>query len=141
MKLYVAGPMQNHPRYNFPAFQEATAVLRRLGFEVISPEEKDRQRDPAAWERAWNSPDGVWKPEETGGLTWAQILSQDIILVADVVDGLALLPGWEKSSGARLEVFTALLRKKLFGLYFPESEAIQFVDAEQVREKLIRNMP
>ena len=141
MKLYVAGPMQNYPRYNFPAFQEAATTLRRMGFEVISPEEQDHQRDPVAWERAWNSPDGVWKLEETGGLTWAEILSQDIILVADVVDGLALLPGWEKSSGARLEVFVGLLRKKRFGLYYPESKAIQFVDSDIVREKLVRNMP
>src|SRR5882762_7473416 len=90
-KLYLAGPMSDIPGYNFPAFEAATAELRAQKFEVISPAEKDKERDPEAYERARNSPDGKWKPSDTGGLTWAQILSKDIIIVADEVDGLAML--------------------------------------------------
>lgn len=141
-KLYLAGPMSDIPGYNFPAFEEATATLRRLGFEVISPAENDQKRNPEAYEHAKRSPDGKWNSADTGGLTWAQILAEDIILVADHVDGLALLPGWWKSSGARLEVFVALLRKKeIFGLYDPRNATIQFLDVSYVREALMENMP
>jgi hypothetical protein len=139
-KLYVAGPMQNHPRYNFPAFIEASKALRKLGYEVISPEEKDKERNPEAWEKAYNSPDGFWKTEDTGGLTWAQILAGDIVIVSDEVDGIALLPGWEKSSGARLEAFVGLLRGKSFGFYHPD-EGFFWTSRSAVRDQLMRNMP
>lgn len=141
IKLYVAGPMQNIPGYNFQAFDDATAVLRRLGFTVISPAERDRERNPEAYEIAKKSPDGKWTPNDTGGLTWAQILAGDIIIIADEVDGVALLPGWERSSGARLEAFVGLLRNKTFGFYHPEDESIEFVDKHRVREILQSNMP
>jgi hypothetical protein len=141
MRLYLAGPMQNIPGYNFPAFETATAVLRSMGFEVISPAEKDKERNPEAYERASRSPDGVWKSEDAGGLTWAQILAEDIVIVSDQVDGLALLPGWERSSGARLEAFVGLLRKKRFAIYHPEFRSLKFVSSDFIREILKGNMP
>lgn len=140
-KLYLAGPMSDIPGYNFPAFEKATAELRSLGYEVISPAEKDKERNPEAYERALKSPDGKWNPADTGGLTWAQILSGDVILVADHVDGLALLPGWEKSSGARLEAFVGLLRKKRFALYYPEIPRLSWVSNDFIREIIRGNMP
>lgn len=141
MKLYVAGPMSGTPGFNYAAFDEAAATLRGLGFEVVSPAEMDKARNPVAYEIASKSPDGKLEPSTTGGLTWAQILSNDIIEVADKTDGLALLPGWAKSSGARLEVFVGLLRKKLFGIYSPDAEAIQFVEASMIRQILKKNLP
>jgi len=133
-KLYLAGPMSNIPGYNFPAFEAATTELRAQGFDIISPAEQDKARDPEAYERAKRSPDGKWDPSETGGLTWAQILAADIIIVS------VLLPGWEKSSGARLEAFVGLLRKKRFGLYRSGDEPF-WVPVDYIRESLRRNMP
>lgn len=140
-KLYLAGPMSDIPGYNFPAFEAATAELRAQKFEVISPAEKDKERDPEAYERARNSPDGKWKPSDTGGLTWAQVLSKDIIIVADEVDGLAMLPGWEKSSGARLEAFVGLLRKKRFAIYSPVLHELSWVSNDYIRGIIKGNMP
>jgi hypothetical protein len=138
-KWYLAGPMQNIPGYNFPAFEEATATLRAQGHEIISPAEKDKERDPVAYEKASKSPDGVWKAEETGGLTWAEILATDVILVADHVDGVVLLPDWTKSSGARLEAFVGLLRKKRFAVYMDRE--LREVSADYIRTKIKEFMP
>jgi hypothetical protein len=140
-RLYLAGPMQNIPGYNFPAFEAATATLRDLGYQVVSPAENDKKFDAEAYELARQSPDGVWKPAETGGRTWAEILSGDVIIVADHVDALALLPGWERSSGARLESFVGLLCKKRFAIYNPEMKTLSWVSNDYVRNALRENMP
>jgi len=141
IKLYLAGPMSDIPGYNFPAFEAATAELRAQKFEVISPAEKDKERNPEAYEIARRSPDGKWNPTDTGGLTWAQILAGDIIIVADQVDAVALLPGWEKSSGARLEAFVGLLRKKRFALYSPVLHELSWVSNDFIRKIIKDNMP
>lgn len=141
IKLYVAGPMQGRPGFNFAAFDEAAAAIRAMGFEVISPAEMDQKRNPEAYERARKCPHGIPSAENTGGLTWAQILGGDIVVVADEVQGLALLPGWEGSSGARLEVFVGLIRHKLFGLYHPEDRSLQFVEEDHVRSTLRDHLP
>jgi Domain of unknown function (DUF4406) len=133
--------MSDIPGYNFPAFEEATAQLRGMGYEVISPAEEDQKRNPVAYEIARKSPDGKWNPTDTGGLTWAQILSKDVVIVADKVDGVVLLPGWEKSSGARLEAFVGLLRKKRFAVYSPEFERLSWVSNDFIREIIRGNMP
>ena len=36
-RLYVAGPMTGLPDHNYPAFAEAAARLRAVGYEVESP--------------------------------------------------------------------------------------------------------
>jgi len=133
--------MSDIPGYNFPAFESATAELRAQKFDVISPAEKDKERNPEAYEIARKSPDGKWNPTDTGGLTWAQILSKDIIIVADEVDGLAMLPGWEKSSGARLEAFVGLLRKKRFAVYSPVLHQLSWVSNDYIRQIIKDNMP
>jgi hypothetical protein len=114
VKLYLAGPMSGIPQFNFPAFDAATKALRALGHSVVSPHEEDT---PAAQAAAWASPDGKHIDGGLGGETWAQILARDIVIVADKVDGVVFLPGWDKSRGARLEAFVGLLCQKKFYTY------------------------
>lgn len=38
-KVYIAGPMTGYPELNYPAFHDAAARFRRMGFEVVSPAE------------------------------------------------------------------------------------------------------
>ena len=115
MILYIAGPMTNIPQFNLPQFNAVAQWLRAEGHEVISPVELD---SPAMREAAWRSADGKWdhtQPAPGSNETWGVVLGRDVAVVADTVDGVALLPGWEVSKGARLEAFTALLcGKKLF---------------------------
>ncbi len=105
MRLYVAGPMTGIPSFNIPAFDAAAAMLRAAGHDVISPAELD---DPRIRAISLASEDGRIATLETHGATWGDFLARDVKLLADDgIEGVAVLPGWDKSRGARLETFVA----------------------------------
>lgn len=89
MKIYLAGPMNGHPLFNFPAFHRAAKELRERGHEVASPAENDLECgfDPAG---------------TLDGFDLAAAFRWDVeqILKAEQI---ALLPGWDGSVGATLE--------------------------------------
>lgn len=107
--LYVAGPMTGYPKFNYPAFDAAAKDLRQRGFKIVSPAELD---DPKTRELALASPDGAPGSGSHNNETWGDFLARDVKLVADQVDGIAVIPGWQNSKGARLETFIAFLCKK-----------------------------
>lgn len=81
--LYLSGPMAGYPEWNHPAFHEAAGKLRAAGHTVLNPadyglDEKD----------------------------WTACLRRDLhdVLRAEAV---AVLPGWQRSRGAALEVEVA----------------------------------
>lgn len=113
MKLYLAGPMTGLPQFNFPLFDAVAAALRAQGHEVTNPTEMDSPEWRAA---AMASPDGdVAKAVALTHQSWGDLLARDVKLVADGIEGVVLLPGWQHSRGAKLEAFTAVLcRKTLF---------------------------
>jgi hypothetical protein len=77
--------MTGLPDFNFPAFHDAAAKLRALGFEVENPAE-----NPAP-------PCG----------TWLAYMRMAIPQVAKA-DVIVLLPGWENSRGAKVEYQLAI---------------------------------
>lgn len=104
MRVYVAGPMTGIPHFNFPAFISMADLLRSEGFDVVSPAELD---DPEDRERAMASPDGSPIHYESGK-TWGDFLARDVKLLSDGgFDAVIVLPGWERSKGARLETYVA----------------------------------
>lgn len=103
---YLAGPMTGIPQFNFPLFLETAERLRAQGYDIVSPAELDSDETKAA---AMASPDGAVGSGTTNGETWGDFLARDVKLVADEVDGIIALPGWEKSRGAVLETFVARL--------------------------------
>jgi hypothetical protein len=98
--VYVAGPMRNYPRYNFDAFDECKGRLEAAGYEVISPADLDRALG--------FDPDGP-----LDGFDFSAAMERDLqaVMAADCV---CLLPGWQKSSGAKVEVTLARFLKKQF---------------------------
>lgn len=84
MKLYIAGPMSNLPDFNYPAFFKAADDLRAAGHEPINPA---RERE------------GI----EYQGATWLDYMRHSLRDIADA-DGIAVLPGWNDSRGARIEI-------------------------------------
>lgn len=101
MRIYIAGPMRNYPLFNFPAFDEAASRGRALGHYIISPAELDRDGDKFDPKTSANI-----KPMD-------HYVKRDIdVLLALFPDGgIALLPGWQNSTGARAEVAVALWLK------------------------------
>lgn len=117
--IYVAGPMRGKPQFNFPLFDAVSAALREQGHTVISPAEQDA---PAIRAASLRSPDGIFTPDMAKTESVGTILGRDTRLVIDDVTDIALLPDWQLSTGARLEVCVALLHGKEFYLvYHPDS--------------------
>jgi hypothetical protein len=102
--------MTGLPQFNIPAFDLMAERLRNVGHGVLSPAELDSE---AAREYALSSEDGkLDSNNQIRRETWGDMLARDVKIVSDVVDGIVVLPGWENSRGARLEVFVALLCDK-----------------------------
>lgn len=106
-KGYVAGPMRGYPQYNFPAFDAAADIGRRLGHTIISPADMDRSA-------------GI-DEKETLVIGYGEIrtfVKRDtealLTLRAEDGDFIALLPNWFKSTGATAEVFLGRWLKLAF---------------------------
>lgn len=97
---YIAGPMRGLPKWNFPAFDRAAAVLRARGVTCISPAELDRE---AGFDEHGTEPPDV-----------RACIRRDLLAILDHCDTIALLPGWEDSRGCRVEVALG----QLLGLRF-----------------------
>lgn len=78
--VYISGPMTGLPDLNKPEFFAQAKRLRHLGFNVVNPAEV------------------ILQP----GATWQDYIRADIILLMDCTD-ILMLPGWERSRGAKLE--------------------------------------
>lgn len=97
-RIYIAGPMTNLPELNFPAFHAEAARLRGLGYDVVNPAEINA--DPTA--------------------KWTDCMRADIAQLV-TCDGVATLPGWQRSRGASIEAGLAQ------GLEMPVMEAAAIV--------------
>ena len=95
-KIYIAGPMRGIPEFNFPTFDRARDELTALGYEAVSPADLDRA----------NGFEGLGKngkPDEVEMPIVKVMLRRDIEALSNC-DGIALLPGWEHSTGVALEL-------------------------------------
>lgn len=136
MKLYIAGPMSGIPQFNIPVFDAAAKALRANGVEVVSPAELDDEETRAA---AFASPDGAPGTGSANGETWGDFLSRDVKIIADEVDGMIALPNWQKSRGARLELFVGLLTGKKF--YTQREGQVYEVPRHHIQQLIRENMP
>lgn len=93
-KVYIAGPVQSvgPPTYNRPAFEEAANVLRDAGYLPVNP---------LALPGAETEDEMIAR-----GAEWHEFMRRDIPFLVKC-DGVALLPGWQRSRGAGLEVHVA----------------------------------
>lgn len=79
MICYIAGPMTGLEDHNRPAFAEAEKQLREKGHKVISP---------------------AWLKDDLPKRCYLPICTAMI----DQAEALVLLPGWEDSEGANVEL-------------------------------------
>lgn len=108
MKLYLSGPMSGIKSFNIPAFETAAKVLRAQGHDVIVPHEEDVASGISLAELKASEHGDM--TEVVTKTTWGECLARDVKLLADHgVEAIVVLPGWCKSRGARLEVYTGLL--------------------------------
>lgn len=82
LKLYIAGPMTGKQAWNKPAFNKAAKFLAKHGYKPVNP---------------------AWLDHGKSGGKWEKYLKRDIPHMLKC-DGICVLPGWDKSRGAKLEV-------------------------------------
>jgi len=113
LKYYLAGPMTGYPQFNIPLFDQVTAVLRGQGYTIVSPAERDTYETRlGALNSLTGSHDDLAIAE-----TYGDMLSRDMKILADEVDGIILLPFWYNSNGARTEAYIGLMTGCVFGYY------------------------
>ena len=101
--VYLAGPMTGIENHNAPAFVAGCQGLRAAGWTVLSPEELSRDLLARGELAGFGSP--VGSPEHAA--CYARCMEIDVAAVLRAVDGVAVLPGWQQSKGARFEVLMA----------------------------------
>lgn len=89
MNIYISGPMTGLPDYNYPAFNEAAALMREQGHIVYNPAEYpyDGPLDQFPLRAAFHEYCG-----------W----------ICDRAEAILMLPGWSRSKGATAERCLAL---------------------------------
>jgi Domain of unknown function (DUF4406) len=100
-RIYVAGPMSGLPDFNRPAFNEAAEALRDGGWIVFNPAENDINVFGST-----EAADKAFLADRTAALR--VMLGADLNWICSEADSIAMLPGWEKSLGARAEHATAV---------------------------------
>lgn len=100
MKVYVCGPMTGLPDLNYPAFVQAEAALVAVGYEVLNPARVDQHHKAL-------DPDCGCHYDGNEKHTWEWYMDQCLPMVREA-EGLAVLPGWMHSAGAKIEVDLAL---------------------------------
>lgn len=111
-KIYIAGPMSGYEKFNFPAFDRVAYTLRREGWEVFNPAEKDGEEglDAAAVET------GDAALAIKCGFDFREAYLWDISRVIES-DAIYMLAGWEVSPGACGEHAVAVALKKHYPDY------------------------
>lgn len=92
-KYYLGGPMSNHPKYNWPAFDDAADFLRTYGLEIVSAHEID-----------------FGETEKTRGKTksYHEYFKTSLATML-TCDAAIFLPRWAGSRGAMQELTTAVM--------------------------------
>lgn len=83
--IYLAGPMSGISDFNHPEFNAVALQMRQMGMTVLSPTDIDGGSTDKAWQ-------------------FYMKLALKMMLNAEAI---ALLPGWEKSKGATIELRVA----------------------------------
>ena len=90
--------MSGKKDYNFPMFLSAAKFLRKKGHKVFCPAEEDLKE--------WGTLDNVIKKAN-----YRVCLRKDLNKILDWATCIALLPGWKRSRGAKIEYALAQVLK------------------------------
>ena len=93
-KIYIAGPMRGLPDFNYSTFNDWAHILRDFDWDVVNPVEIGA---------AYGTPEQI--NADTALL--AAVMAAELHAL-ETCDAIFMLPGWEKSTGARQELAAAL---------------------------------
>lgn len=93
LKPYISGPMSGYVELNYPQFFEASGIVTTMGFCPINPAKLSL--DLAVF-------------RQTENLSISDYMRHDLKSLLDSATSLILLPGYEDSAGAILELTVAM---------------------------------
>lgn len=114
LTIYVSGPIAGRPDSNNAEFEEAYRLIRMAGANALLP------RDIRPSHQGACPPDPIVGGD---GHTWPCHLRADLTAMM-TCDGVAMLAGWERSHGSRLE-HTVAAAAGLPVFYFGEFGSIK----------------
>lgn len=94
-RVYLAGPMTGYPEFNATGFAEGERYAKSQGWDVASPQNTDPAHEGLC-------PDGDRHTTDAGSHPYPCWIKASLRMMLDC-DAVLMLPGWEKSRGARLE--------------------------------------
>lgn len=115
MKIYIAGPMSGYPEFNFPAFFQAEHTLKRQGWTVFNPANKEAEKELD--QEAFATGDHV--KATAAGFNFRECYLWDVSKVIEA-DAIYMLKGWESSPGAVGEHSVAVAMRR----HYPEYRII-----------------
>lgn len=107
--------MRGIANYNFPAFDAAAALARKMGYEPVNPADLDR---------------AVGVSETTDPLPknfLRDAMTRDLGAIC-TCDAIAVLPGWEASAGVKVELALA----ELLGLEILDAKTFEPLERESI---------
>lgn len=107
-RIYLAGPMQGIPEFNFPRFNAVARALRAGGHTVFNPAERDVERHGGVNISSGNTAGSLAQVKSQHGFSLRQALAEDLEFICREAECIVMLPGWEKSNGAMSEHRTAV---------------------------------
>lgn len=119
MKHYLSGPMTGYENFNIPAFKSAKEELEKQGFKLELPVDIENAKE---------------------GWLWGDYLAEDVRVICNECEGIILLPEWERSRGAKLEVAAGLMQSLKypdfqFRLYNPKSGKARRASTEWIADE------
>lgn len=109
MRVYISGPITNTPDHR-DRFAAAVRYFQGLNPELTPIEKLVNPLDMKACEGdicKWVE-DGCDENDGGNGHTWACWMKYDL-LAMDGLDTIALIPGWHRSKGSKMELQKALI--------------------------------
>ena len=102
--IYIAGPMTGHEAYNHRAFAAAQEFLQSMGWNAVTP----FASNSVVWQRHYGRDfDPYTDACDYGEPILNEMIAEDIGALCRAY-AIALLPGWENSRGARIELVISL---------------------------------
>lgn len=124
--VYIAGPMRGIPQFNFPRFFEAEELLKNAGFvNIFNPARRDNEHHGADIS-ANNLTGSEAQAKAEHGFSLRDAMKADTNYICSQAVAIALLPGWEASSGAQAEWALARCLGLKF-IYFGELDSGKYL--------------
>lgn len=115
--IYIAGPMSGYPNWNYDAFNRTAYTLRRQGWNVKNPAEKDVESGFVDKVAMVNGDTDL--AAANGNFDFREAYLWDVTQIIKG-DAIFMLKGWERSPGAIGEHAVAVAMQK----NYPEFQII-----------------